>query len=42
MNIEQIREKVKSNEYGFLREDKNLGSNIIILTLGGTSQCGQS
>ncbi|WP_347563295.1 hypothetical protein [Lactonifactor sp. BIOML-A4] len=34
MNIEQIKEKVKSTEYDFLRKDKNLGSNIIILTLG--------
>ncbi len=40
MNIEQIKEKIKSNEYDFLREDKNLGSNIIILTLGGSHAYG--
>lgn len=35
MTIEQIKEKLKSEEYDFLRKDKNLGNNIIILTLGG-------
>lgn len=40
MNIEQIKERIKSNEYDFLREDKNLGSNIIILTLGGSHAYG--
>lgn len=35
MTIGQIKEKLKSEEYDFLREDKNLGNNIIILTLGG-------
>lgn len=40
MNIEQIKEKVKSSDYDFLREDKNLGSNIIILTLGGSHAYG--
>lgn len=40
MNIEQIKEKLKSNEYGFLREDKNLGDNIILLTLGGSHAYG--
>ena len=34
MNIEQIKEKLKTSEYDFLREDKNLGDNIILLTLG--------
>ena len=34
MTNEQIREKLKSDEYEFLRKDKNLGNNIIILTLG--------
>lgn len=36
MNIKQIKEKLKSDEYDFLRKDKNLDSNIIILTLGGS------
>lgn len=35
MTIEQIKERLKSDEYEFLRKDKNLGNNIIILTLGG-------
>lgn len=34
MTIEQIKDKLKSKEYDFLRTDKNLGNNIIILTLG--------
>ena len=36
MNIEQIKKTLKTNEYDFLREDKNLGGNIILLTLGGS------
>ena len=40
MNIEQIKEKLRSEEYGFLRKDKNLGNNIIILTLGGSHAYG--
>ncbi len=40
MNIKQIKEKLKSNEYDFLRENKNLGSNTIILTLGGSHAYG--
>lgn len=40
MTIEQIKEKLKSDEYEFLREDKNLGNNIIILTLGGSHAYG--
>lgn len=35
MNIEQIREKLRSDEYGFLKTDRNLGNNIILLTVGG-------
>lgn len=34
MNIEQIKEKLKTSEYDFLIKDKNLGDNIILLTLG--------
>ena len=40
MKIEQIKEKLKTNEYDFLREDKKLGDNIIILTLGGNHAYG--
>ena len=40
MTNEQIREKLKSDEYEFLRKDKNLGNNIIILTLGGSHAYG--
>ena len=40
MTNEQIKEKLKSNEYEFLRKDKNLGNNIIILTLGGSHAYG--
>lgn len=36
MDMQQIKNKTKCNEYDFLREDKNLNSNIIILTLGGS------
>lgn len=40
MNIEQIKTKLKSTEYDFLRTDKNLGCNVIILTLGGSHAYG--
>ena len=40
MTNEQIKEKLKSDEYEFLRKDKNLGNNIIILTLGGSHAYG--
>ena len=40
MKLEQIKEVLKSKEYDFLREDKNLGKNIIILTLGGSHAYG--
>lgn len=40
MNIEQIKEKLKTDEYKFLKTDKNLGKNIIILTLGGSHAYG--
>lgn len=36
MDIKTIKEKVNSTEYDFLRTDKNLGNNIILLTLGGS------
>lgn len=40
MNIKQIKEKVQSRAYDFLRENKNLSSNIILLTLGGSHAYG--
>jgi len=43
MTIEQIKELTKTKEYDFLREDKSLGnngSNIILLTLGGSHAYG--
>lgn len=40
MNLEEIKTKLNSDEYSFLRTDKNLGKNIIILTLGGSHAYG--
>lgn len=40
MNLEQIKEKLKSKEYDFLRENPNLGNNIMLLTLGGSHAYG--
>ncbi len=40
MEIEQIKEKLKTYEYDFLRQDKSLGSNMILLTLGGSHAYG--
>ena len=40
MTIEKIKEKLRGEEYVFLRKDKNLGNNIIILTLGGSHAYG--
>lgn len=36
MTIDQIREKVACSEYDFLRTNEHLGSNIILITLGGS------
>ena len=36
MNIDQIKERVASREYDFLRTNEHLGSNIILITLGGS------
>ena len=36
MNIDQIKDRIKSSEYDFLRINEHLGSNIILLTLGGS------
>ena len=40
MTIKQIKDKLKSEEYDFLKKDKNLGSNIILLGLGGSHAYG--
>lgn len=40
MNINQIKEKLKTQEYDFLRTNPNLGSNIILLGLGGSHAYG--
>lgn len=40
MNLKEIKAKLNSDEYSFLRTDKNLGKNIIILTLGGSHAYG--
>lgn len=36
MIIKEIKEKLKTSNYNFLREDKHLGKNICLLTLGGS------
>lgn len=36
MNINSIKEKIKGEEYAFLRTDEKLKNNIILLTLGGS------
>lgn len=40
MKIEEIKSTLKSTEYDFLRTDKTLGKNIILLTLGGSHAYG--
>lgn len=40
MTITQIKEKLKSKEYDFLREDPKLNQQIILLTLGGSHAYG--
>lgn len=40
MNIEEIKRKVASDEYSFLRDNSHLGSNIIMLCLGGSHAYG--
>lgn len=40
MNIEQIKDKVQSKEYSFLRENEHLGKNIVLLGLGGSHAYG--
>jgi predicted nucleotidyltransferase len=40
MNIEEIKRKVASDEYSFLRDNPHLGNNIIMLCLGGSHAYG--
>lgn len=40
MNIKQIREKLRSPEYDFLKTDPHLGNHIILLGLGGSHAYG--
>lgn len=40
MNTEQIKQKLQSKEYDFLRENEHLGDNIILLTTGGSHAYG--
>lgn len=40
MILEQIKEKLKSPEYDFLRTDEHLGNNIILLGIGGSHAYG--
>jgi len=42
MNMDQIKEKIISQEYSFLRENKHLGNNIILLGLGGSHAYGMN
>lgn len=36
MDLKEIKNKLNSMEYDFLRNDEHLGNNIILLTLGGS------
>lgn len=40
MTINEIKEKLRSNEYSFLKTDKNLGKSVILLTVGGSHAYG--
>lgn len=40
LNTEEIKKTLKSQEYDFLRTDKHLGKNIILLTTGGSHAYG--
>lgn len=36
MDIKEMRDRLKSKEYDFIRTDKRLGTNIVLLTTGGS------
>lgn len=40
MNLEQIKQELHSPAYDFLRNDEHLGSNVILLALGGSHAYG--
>lgn len=40
MTIDEIKKKVQSSEYDFLRTNEHLGKNIIMITLGGSHAYG--
>lgn len=40
MNLLEIKEKVNSEEYSFLRENEHLNENVCLLTLGGSHAYG--
>lgn len=40
MTIEEIKKRVATSDYDFLRENENLGENIILLGLGGSHAYG--
>ena len=40
MSVKDIETMLKSQEYDFLRENENLGSNIILLGFGGSHAYG--
>jgi predicted nucleotidyltransferase len=40
MNTAEIKNKINSSEYDFLRTDEHLGDNIILLTVGGSHAYG--
>lgn len=42
MTLGQIKERLQSGEYDFLRTDEHLGRHIILLTLGGSHAYGTS
>ena len=42
MTINQIKDKLQSDEYDFLRKDQHLGNNIFLLTLGGSHAYGMN
>lgn len=40
MKIEQIKQRIKEDDYSFLEENEHLGDNIILLALGGSHSYG--
>ena len=40
MRLQQIKQKLMNEEYNFLKDQKSLGDNIILLTVGGSHAYG--